>query len=282
MNIDLHNHSYYSDGVLSPTEVVNLAKQQGCDLFALTDHDTTDGLYEAQKAADKCALQFIPGVEISAMWNNMTIHIVGLGVDANNQVLQAGLKQNQTFRTVRAKKMAQGLAAAGVVGAFEKTKALAKTSMITRTHFAQMLIQEGVCKDMKSVFKRFLSGKKPGGVGGKWAQYDEVIAWIHASGGMAVLAHPFRYRMTHTKIKHLLNDLSANGCDSVEVITASSTTEEIELSTQWARKLGLLASAGSDYHGWENQKIQMGRLQAFPDVEQAIWHRWGKENNKSL
>ena len=98
MIIDLHNHSYYSDGVLSPSEVVRLAKEQACDVFALTDHDTVDGLAEAKTEADKLGVKFIPGVEISAMWSNMTIHILGLGVDADNAVLQAGLKQHQDFR----------------------------------------------------------------------------------------------------------------------------------------------------------------------------------------
>ena len=270
MKIDLHNHSYYSDGVLSPTEVVRLAKEESCDVFALTDHDTTDGLSEAKTEADRLQMHFIPGVEVSAMWNNMTIHILGLDVDADNTVLQAGLKQHQDFRELRAEKMARSLGGAGVVGAYEKTKILAKTGMITRTHFAQMLIQEGVCKDMKSVFKRFLTGKKPGGVAGKWAQFDEVIEWIHASGGKAVLAHPLRYRMTNTKVKRMMSDLAANGCDGVEVVTGSSNADEITLMSQWVRELGLLASSGSDYHGWPNQRVRIGRLQDLPNQSKNI------------
>ena len=274
MKIDLHNHSYYSDGVLSPTEVVRLAKEESCDVFALTDHDTTDGLSEAKTEADRLQMHFIPGVEVSAMWNNMTIHILGLDVDADNTVLQAGLKQHQDFRELRAEKMARSLGGAGVVGAYEKTKILAKTGMITRTHFAQMLIQEGICKDMKSVFKRFLTGKKPGGVKSEWAQYDEVISWIHAAGGVAVLAHPLRYRMTNTKVKRMMSDLSANGCDGVEVVTGSSSSDEITLVSQWANELGLLSSSGSDYHGWLNQRIKIGKLQDLPNIDRAIWRNW--------
>ena len=270
MKIDLHNHSYYSDGVLSPTEVVRLAKEESCDVFALTDHDTTDGLSEAKTEADRLQMHFIPGVEVSAMWNNMTIHILGLDVDADNTVLQAGLKQHQDFRELRAEKMARSLGGAGVVGAYEKTKILAKTGMITRTHFAQMLIQEGVCKDMKSVFKRFLTGKKPGGVAGKWAQFDEVIEWIHAAGGKAVLAHPLRYRMTNTKVKRMMSDLAVSGCDGVEVVTGSSNADEITLMSQWVRELGLLASSGSDYHGWPNQRVRIGRLQDLPNQSKNI------------
>ena len=120
MKIDLHNHSYYSDGVLSPSEAVSLAKDQGCDMFALTDHDTIDGLAEAKDEASKLGMQFIPGVEVSAMWSNMTIHILGLGVDADNTVLQDGLKQHQDFRQLRAEKMARGLGGAGVFGDYSR------------------------------------------------------------------------------------------------------------------------------------------------------------------
>ncbi len=274
MIIDLHNHSYYSDGVLSPSEVVRLAKKEGCDVFALTDHDTTDGLIEAQQQADESDLKLIHGVEISAMWSNMTVHIVGLGVDINNATLQAGLKQHQDFRQARAEKMARGLGGAGVFGAMEKTQAIAKKGMITRTHFAQMLVQEGVCKDMKSVFKRFLTGKKPGGVGGKWAEFDEVISWIHAAGGQAVLAHPLRYRMTNTKVKRLLSHLSAAGLDGVEVVTGSSSGDEITLVSQWAKEFDLLSSIGSDYHGWPSQRVRIGHLQDMPKVNKTVWQDW--------
>lgn len=274
MVVDLHNHSYYSDGVLSPSELLQLAKKQSCALFALTDHDTTAGLAQASSEADKLGIELVAGVEISAMWNNMTVHIVGLNIDENNQILQAGLKQHQDFRKIRAEKIARGLGGAGVVGAMEKTQKIAKTDMLTRTHFAQMLIQEGVCKDMKSVFKRFLIGKKPGGVGGKWAQFDDVIGWIHAAGGKAVLAHPFRYRMTNTKIKRMLTDLAAAGCDGVEVVTGSSGVDEITQMHQWICELGLLASVGSDYHGWQNQRVQIGNLPALPDSATAIWQHW--------
>ena len=271
MKVDLHNHSYYSDGVFSPTEVVRLADEADCNLFALTDHDTTDGLSEAQQMADELSVNLVSGVEISALWRNMTIHIVGLGIDINNDILQKGLHYNQRLREERAEKIALGLRRAGITDALEKTQELSKTDMITRTHFAQMLIREGYCKDMKSVFRRFLTGKKPGASRVEWRSFDEVVGWIHAAGGLAVIAHPFRYRMTQTKIKNMLIDFKEVLGDGVEVVTATSTDEEITLSNQWAKEYKLLSSCGSDYHGWPNQRIQMGCLKDLPSFDNAIW-----------
>jgi len=271
MKVDLHNHSYYSDGVFSPSEVVRFADDAGCDLFALTDHDTTDGLDEAQNMADKLSVELVSGVEISSFWRNMTIHIIGLDIDINNDILQVGLVHNQQLRKERAEKIALGLWRAGIKDALEKTQAFSKTDMLTRTHFAQMLIGEGYCKDMKSVFRRYLTGKKPGGVRVEWKNIDEVVGWIHAAGGQAVLAHPFRYRMTNTKIKNMFLNFKEVFGDGVEVVTATSTDEEISLSNHWAEEYELLSSCGSDYHGWPNQRIQIGSLRDLPNLDNAIW-----------
>jgi predicted metal-dependent phosphoesterase TrpH len=271
MKVDLHNHSYYSDGVLSPSQVVKLASEAECDLFSLTDHDTTNGISEAQLEADKLKLNLINGVEISALWRNMAIHILGLGIDINNDILQTGLEHNQKLRKERAKKIALGLWRSGIKDALEKTQSFSKTDMLTRTHFAQMLISEGYCKDMKAVFRRYLTGKKPGGASVEWKGFDEVIHWIHAAGGKALIAHPLRYRMTNTKIKKLLIDFKEVKGDGLEVVTGTSTEEEVKLSNQWANNYNLLASCGSDFHGWPNQRIRIGNLKNLPNSERAVW-----------
>ncbi len=272
MKVDLHSHSYYSDGVYSPSEVIELANQVKCDLFSLTDHDTTVGVLEAQERADDLSLNFIPGVEISAFWQNMTIHILGIGVNINNDFLQKGLQRNQELRKERAEKIAYGLRRAGIAGALEKTRILSKTNMITRTHFAQMLIQEGFCKDMKSVFRRFLTGNKPGAVRVEWSSFEEVISWIHAAGGLSVIAHPFRYRMTQAKIKRMFGEFKEAYGDGVEVITAMSSEQEINLCSNWAKEINLLISSGSDYHGWPNQRINIGSLKEIPNSDNLIWN----------
>jgi len=271
MKIDLHSHSFYSDGVLSPSEVVKLASQAGCELFSLTDHDTTEGSAEAKLEADKLNLSHINGVEISAFWRNMAIHILGLGIDINNDILQTGLEHNQKLRKERAEKIALSLWRSGIKDALEKTQSFSKTDMLTRTHFAQMLISEGYCKDMKGVFRRYLTGKKPGGVSVKWKGFDEVVHWIHAAGGKALIAHPLRYRMTNTKIKKLLIDFKVEQGDGIEVVTGTSTEEEVKLSNQWAKDYNLLASCGSDFHGWPNQRVRICNLRDLPDSKKAIW-----------
>jgi 3',5'-nucleoside bisphosphate phosphatase len=271
MKADLHNHSYYSDGYLSPKEVVKLASKAGCDVFSLTDHDTTDGIAEAKLEADKVSLNLINGVEISAFWRNMAIHIVGLGVDINNDVLQAGLEHNKKLRKIRAEKIAIGLRRSGIKDALEKSQNLSGGHMLTRTHFAQMLINEGYCKDMKSVFRRYLSGKKPGGVRVEWKGFEEVIHWIHSAGGKAFIAHPFRYRMTHTKIKNMIKDFKNVSGDGFEVVNANSSKEEIFLGNQWSEDYDLLTSCGSDFHGWPNQRIQIGGLSEIPNPKRAVW-----------
>ena len=271
MKADLHNHSYYSDGLLSPSEVVRLASQASCDLFSLTDHDTTDGIAEAKLEADKVGLNLINGVEISAFWRNMAIHIVGLGVDVNNDILQTGLEHNKNLRKIRAEKIALSLRRSGIRDALEKAQIISGGYMLTRTHFAQMLIQEGYCKDMKSVFRRYLTGKKPGGVRVEWKDFDEVINWIQSAGGKAFIAHPFRYRMTHTKIKKLIRDFKEASGDGFEVVNANSSREEITLANQWSEDHDLLASCGSDFHGWPNQRVQIGNLTELPNPKRAVW-----------
>jgi predicted metal-dependent phosphoesterase TrpH len=271
MKVDLHNHSYFSDGFLSPKEIVKLASEANCDLFSLTDHDTTDGIAEAKDEAHKLGISLVNGVEISAFWRNSAIHIVGLGIDIDNDELQTGLEFNQILRKERAKKIALGLWRSGIKDALEKAQKISGGYMLTRTHFAQMLIQEGYCKDMKSVFRRYLTGRKPGGVRVEWRDFEEVIKWIQSAGGKALIAHPFRYRMTHSKIKKMLNDFKLASGDGFEVVNANSSAEEISLGNQWIEEYDLLASVGSDFHGWPNQRVQIGNLDDLPNASRAIW-----------
>jgi len=263
MNIDLHTHSYYSDGLLSPKDVVRKAVNAGCNFLSLTDHDTLEGIEEARKYAESAKLSFINGVEISAQHNSKSIHIVGLGINPNEKILLDGLEKNNQFRVDRAKKISEGLGKVGILRAYEKARTLSKTDYITRTHFAQMLIKERVCSNMSSVFKRYMTGKKPGAVKGEWASSVEVINWIHQAGGLAILAHPLRYKITLTKLKKLVKDLKFSGLDGIEIVNYFSSSEDIRVSKMIADENEILYSGGSDFHGWTGQTIELGNIPEF-------------------
>ena len=263
MNIDLHTHSNYSDGLLSPKEVARKAVNAGCNFFSLTDHDTLDGLEEAKKYSESFNLTFVNGVEISAQHSSRSIHIVGLGINPNEKLLIDGLKKNNQFRVDRAKKISEELGRVGILRAYEKARALSKTDYITRTHFAQMLIKENICSNMSSVFKRYMTGKKPGAVKGEWASSAEVINWIHQAGGLAILAHPLRYKMTLTKLKRLVKDLKLLRLDGIEIVNSFSSIEDIRVSKMIADENEILYSGGSDFHGWAGQTIELGNIPKF-------------------
>ncbi len=270
MSVDLHSHSHYSDGVLSPSDLVQLAQRQGCKILALSDHDTTAGIGQAHEQARLSKIKLIPAVEVSALWKTYTVHIVGLNVDIGNKALQNGLFNYQKFREIRAQKMAQGLENVGISGIYNDAKKLAPF-MLTRTHFAQALIKQGICADMGSVFKRFLTDNKPGAVKSQWQQLKPVLNWIDQAGGISVLAHPFRYRFKLSKIRKLLADFKTLGGKAVEVVVSNSADDEIDKAKQFALEYDLLASVGSDYHGWDNQNRQLGRLAPLPKELKPVW-----------
>ena len=263
MIVDLHTHSYYSDGVLSPKDIVMNAVNAGCNFLSLTDHDSIEGLNEASMCSKDLNLNFIQGVEISAKHLSQSVHIVGLGINPNNKFLPDGLMGNNQLRIDRAKEIGKSLAHAGIENAYEKTKSLSKTKYITRTHFAQMMIREKVCNNLPSVFKKYMTGNKPGAVKVDWASSVEVINWIHQSGGLAILAHPLRYKLTLTKMKKLVSELKEIGLDGVEIVNSFSSLDDITKSKTIADDYELLYSCGSDFHGWPNQSIELGKIPLY-------------------
>ncbi|MBD3669443.1 MAG: PHP domain-containing protein [Gammaproteobacteria bacterium] len=274
LKIDLHSHSLASDGTLSPSQLVEHAASQGVDVLALTDHDVTDGIAEAERAAEHFGLGLVPGVEVSVSWNHTTVHIVGLGVDPQNQALQEGLAKLLAFRQRRAEAIGQGLEKAGIPGAYEAARAKAKGSIISRTHFAHFLVEQGHAKSVRDVFKKFLIKGKPGHVGGQWATLEEALGWIHGAGGQAVIAHPARYRMTATRLRRLIGEFVELGGEGIEVISGSHSRDECYTMARHASQAGLKASSGSDYHGPENPWIELGALPPLPDGCTPIWADW--------
>ncbi|MES9964198.1 MAG: PHP domain-containing protein [Candidatus Sedimenticola sp. 20ELBAFRAG] len=272
--IDLHSHSTASDGTLSPTELFELAASKGVNILALTDHDTTEGLAEAELAAIETGVCLVPGVEVSVTWNAQVVHLVGLGVDPENTELQDGLAKLREFRDWRAEEIGRRLEKEGVRGSFEGARALSNGRLISRTHFARFLVEKGYAPDTRKVFKRFLTRGNPGHVPGQWAELGEAVSWIRAAGGQAVLAHPARYKLTRTKLRRLIKEFKAAGGEAIEVVSGSHSRDENYTMARHAKDFDLKGSCGSDYHGPENQWTDLGRLEPMPDSVRPVWDGW--------
>ena len=274
LKVDLHSHSTVSDGLLSPRQLVRYAAEQGVGVLALTDHDDLAGLAEARDEAGKLGIQFVNGTEISVSWRRRTIHIVGLRMDAEHPPLVAGLARLRESRFERARRIAAELDKANIHGSLEGAMAYASERIISRSHFARYLIDEGQAKDMRSVFKKFLTKGKPGYVEHVWAELHEALEWIHGAGGIAVIAHPGRYDLGSTLMNELFTEFKDLGGQAVEVVSGSHSSDEFGRFSDLARRYGLLASRGSDYHGPGHSYVDMGRLAQMPATCTPVWHDW--------
>jgi len=275
LTVDLHNHSTVSDGMLPPREVVARAAARGCTLFALTDHDDVRGLDDAADEAAKCGMAFVPGVEISVSWRRHTLHIVGLGFDPKNAGLLAGLASVRSGRDERAVRISEALAARGIPDTLVGARKFADNpEMIGRAHFARHLIERGIAKDMKGVFKKFLAKGKPGYVAHEWATLADAVGWIRDAGGIAVIAHPGRYEFGKQTMLELIEEFKAVGGEGIEVVSGSHAAADFERFARLAEVHGLFASAGSDYHATGEGAREPGVLQDMPPGPTPVWLRW--------
>lgn len=271
-NADLHCHSTVSDGACEPEALAARAKAGGVELWALTDHDEVGGVARARAAARAEGLAFLSGVEISVSFAGQVVHIVGLGFDEDDAQLRAGLEATRGGREPRAREMAAGLAAVGIHGAYQGAlKYVGNPQLISRTHFARWLVEAGHCRDVPEVFRRFLTEGKPGFVPHRWAQLGDALRWIHGAGGMAVIAHPARYRFTPNEEWALLTDFKAHGGQGVEVVTGSHSEQDAARFTEVALEFGLLASRGSDFHAPGESRTELGALPNLPGRLSPVW-----------
>lgn len=270
---DLHTHSTASDGTLNPSALVDSAWRAGVRVLALTDHDTTEGIEEARQSAPE-GMRIVAGVEISVSWNGHTVHVLGLDVDERAEALQQGLAKLREFRDWRAEEMGRRLHKHQIEGAFEGAKALSNGRLVSRTHFARFLVKQGYVKDVRSVFTKYLTEGKPGYVAGQWAELADVVSWILDAGGMPVLAHPGRYRMTGTKLRSLISQFKQAGGLGLEVISGSHNQDDVRHMADLARQFELLASAGSDFHDPDTPFIELGRLPDLPTDLRPVWTSW--------
>lgn len=275
LNYDLHCHSTASDGLLAPAELVRRAAGNGVGVLALTDHDEISGLAEARAQAAESGLRFIDGVEVSISWGGTTIHIVGLNIDPDNAQLQQGLQAIRQGRAERAKHMAQDLARAGIPGSLEGAYAYVDNpSLIGRTHFARFLVEKRYVGDVKSAFQHYLVSGKPGYVPHQWATLEQALAYIKAGAGVAVVAHPGRYKLTRAQMRKFLGEFKDGGGAGIEVITSSHTAEQSLEYAILAKEFGLLASRGSDFHGPGESRVDLGMLPKLSPDLKPVWHDW--------
>ncbi|QWD95739.1 3',5'-nucleoside bisphosphate phosphatase [Polynucleobacter sp. MG-6-Vaara-E2] len=272
LNADLHCHSVVSDGTLTPEALAVRAKANGVTLWALTDHDELGGQQRAKAAASAINLDYLAGVEISVTWMGQTIHIVGLGIDANHQGIIEGLRSTRAGRGNRAKLMAEQLLKVGIPGAYEGALHFAGNhDLISRTHFARYLVEQGVCKDTEHVFKNYLVEDKPGYVPHMWAKLDDAVSWIKAAGGVAVIAHPGRYNFNAMQMDELYKHFKELGGLGIEVITGSHSPDQYKTYAKIAQQYGFLASRGSDFHDPNESHIDLGTLPHLPDHLTPVW-----------
>ncbi len=275
LNADLHCHSNVSDGVLAPAELAARAKAHGVDFWALTDHDEVGGIAEARAAAKDVGLPFVAGVEISITWAGKTVHIVGLGIDEENETLRAGLDSVRNGRLLRGREIAAQLEQAGIPGAFEGALKYADNpEMLGRTHFARFLVDAGVKPTVSAVFDNYLVEGKPGFVPHRWATLEEAVSWIRAAGGRAVIAHPGRYPFTDLQLWAMIDRFRELGGAGIEVVTGSHTPDQYDTFAKVARSSGLLASRGSDFHGPGESRVDLGALPPLPSGLTPVWHDW--------
>ncbi|HMU99965.1 MAG TPA: 3',5'-nucleoside bisphosphate phosphatase [Rhodocyclaceae bacterium] len=271
-NVDLHCHSTVSDGLLPPAELARRAAENGVDLWALTDHDDIGGLCEGEQAAAAAGMGFVTGVEISIEWRGTPIHIVGLGFDPQGEGLVSGLEGLRQGRVERARRMADSLAAIGIPGVFEGAmRYAANPSLISRAHFARYLVEVGVARDVQAVFQNYLVPGKPGYVDHRWATLDQAVSWIIGAGGVAVVAHPGRYKVSGEVMRQFLAEFQGAGGQAIEVVCGSHTPDNVLQFARLARHFGFCASRGSDFHGPEESYVDLGRLPGLPEDLKPVW-----------
>ena len=272
LNADLHCHSVVSDGTLTPEALAERAKTNGVELWALTDHDEIGGQHRALAAAKAQGMRYLTGTEISVTFAGETVHIVGLGFDPDDADMQQGLHATRGGRGQRALEMSDGLAKVGIKGAYEGAlKFVGNPELISRTHFARFLVESGVCSETHEVFRKYLTEGKPGYVPHRWAGLRDAVSWITNAKGMAIIAHPARYRFTPNEEYALFSEFKAHGGRGVEVVTGSHSASEYVKYAETAKEFGLAASRGSDFHSPEESRTDLGSLPFLPGSLTPVW-----------
>ena len=273
-NIDLHCHSYMSDGVLSPAGVVERAHEKGVERLSLTDHDTIAGLPEASEKASELGIELVTGIEISCLWNKAGVHILAYNFDLNCAVMRKVQEHQSALRLSRAQEICERLQKKGVAPSFERAKALSFEGIPGRPHFAQALIDMNEVDSMGEAFKLYLGSGKAGDVKNIWPSLETVMSWIEQAGATAVIAHPRKYDFSLTKLRELIQDFKSLGGQGMEVVVSGQKPGEIGMLGDMCQRFDLLGSVGSDFHSPDWSWAELGRIPVLPASVRPVWGLW--------
>jgi predicted metal-dependent phosphoesterase TrpH len=277
MVFDLHSHSHCSDGALSPAALLARAAEQGVDALAITDHDTVAAFAQLPAAGSVAVtpgVTVIPGVEFSTTWNSVGIHVLGLNIDPASTAMVEGVAAQSAAREQRGAQIGEKLRKLGIENAFEGARSHAGGGQVGRPHFARHLVASGVVDDVEAAFKKYLGAGKPGDVREHWAPLAQVVEWIRGAGGVAVLAHPLKYKLTRTRLKRLLDSFTGSGGEGMEVVSGQQSAFQTRDMGQLCLEKSLLGSAGSDFHAPGSQWSELGRFHALPERVTPVWERF--------
>ena len=273
-NIDLHCHSLASDGALSPSDVVSRAVENGVTLLSLTDHDTVEGQAEAMKQAQALNIQLVSGIELSCVWGSALVHILGLNFSLNDGVMQDVQEKQSNARLKRAEIIAEKLMKKGMPDLLELAKGLTLSGIPGRPHFSEAMISQGLVSGHKEAFKKYLGAGKAGDVKSSWPSLSEVLNWIQAAKGDAVIAHPRKYKKSQTKLRELIADFKDEGGIGIEVVVSGQKQGEIGLMSDLCNRFELKGSVGSDFHTPDYPWANLGYIPSLPDSVEPIWRAW--------
>jgi len=273
MIYDLHTHSNASDGHLPPDQLLRYAAEHDVSLLSITDHDTV-AAYDLLASADLPGVELLPGIELSTTWQKRSIHVLGLNIDPANSILRQGIESQQRARHARAKKIAKRLMTLGLDDPYPAVATMAGSASIGRPHFARHLVELGKVPDVQSAFRKYLGAGKLGDVKQGWASLEDVISWINAAGGTAVLAHPAKYKFTMTKLRAMLEEFKDAGGRGIEVVCGQQEVNVTRRLAEIANDFELLASSGSDFHHPANSWSRPGRFSSLPDNVTPVWDAW--------